>query len=150
MRHGEAVALEGETERHVTDKGLAQVNVVLNCANKMMVRVDAILSSPLTRAKETAALASSVFGPKYSVTNALEPESSPAEVYEELSRFEPSNTVLLVSHQPLVSKFVEDILDSRSPINMMTGSLAAILVKDRPSSGRGVLLSLIPPFISNG
>lgn len=115
----------------------------------MGVRVDSILSSPVARAKETASLASAIFGPKLAVTNALEPEGSPEEVYEELARLEPSKSVLLVSHQPLVSKLVEDILESAAPINMMTGSLAMVMAKDLPARGRGMLVSLIPPFLAN-
>lgn len=148
LRHGEAEGRDGETERHLTNRGSAQVNSVLGLAKQMGVRVDSILSSPVARAKETASLASDIFGPKLAVTNALEPEGSPEEVYEELMRIE-GKSVLLVSHQPLVSKLVEDFLESAVPINMMTGSLAMIMAKDRPSRGSGVLVSLIPPLIAN-
>ena len=147
MRHGEAEARPDETDRHLTEKGLIQVRSVLGWAKQMGLQVDSILSSPLTRAKETASLASSIFGTTNSVDNSLEPEGSPDEVYEALSKFGPSNVVLLVTHQPLVSILVEDILESKSQINMTTGSLAVVMAKDRPTQGSGVLLSLIPPFI---
>lgn len=149
LRHGEAAARAGETERHITDKGSAQVDRVLNCAKQIGVRVDSILSSPITRARETASIASIILGPKHTVTNALEPEGSPVEVYGELARFENSKAVLLVSHQPLVSKLVQDILESSTPIDMTTGSLAIIMAKDQPARGSGTLLSLIPPDVSN-
>ena len=81
MRHGEAEAGVGESERHLTDNGSIQVRSVLGWAKQMGLRVDSILSSPLTRAKETASLASSIFGTTNSVDNALEPEGSPDQVY---------------------------------------------------------------------
>lgn len=150
LRHGEAERVSsGDGERHLTSAGSVQVETVLNLAKKMGANVEKIASSPLPRAKETASIASKIFGQTYTVINALEPDGSTEGVYDELSKYEISKTVLLVSHQPLVSELVEDMLGTPPAIHLPAGALAIINVKERPSRRSGLLVSLLPPLISN-
>jgi phosphohistidine phosphatase len=144
MRHGEAEATpDSSGERHLTQRGASQVAGVLNLAKQMGVTVNAIATSPLARAKDTAEIAKKVFGLDYAVTNALEPEGSPEEVYEELSKHKLGDSVLLISHQPLISKLLSDILGAETRVEFSTGTMA--VVRGSVASGGGVLVLLIPP-----
>ena len=151
MRHGQANAnsvLARDREQHLTDVGTAQVNTVLNTAKQMGAKLNAIACSPLDRAKETAEIAARIFGLQYSVTNSLEPEGSPDGVYDELSKLDPVKSVLLISHQPLVSLLLTDILGTEPKASFATGTLAMVKVDGHPQTGSGTLISLIPPYLA--
>ena len=100
----------------------------------MGVSVNAIASSPFARARQTAEIAKRIFGVDFVVTNSLEPEGSPEEVYEELSKHKPTDSVLLISHQPLVSKLLSDILGTEPRVSFLTGTLAMVSVNGHPKS----------------
>jgi len=150
MRHGQANAnpvLGSDRERHLTDVGTVQVKTVLNTAKQLGAKINAIACSPLDRAKETAEIAAMIFGLQYSVTNSLEPEGSPEGVYDELSKLDPVKSVLLISHQPLVSILLADILGTEPKASFATGTLAIVKVDGDPKCGNGTLISLIPPYL---
>ncbi len=148
MRHGEAEANSSSNgERHLTERGASQVTKTLHFANQMGVSINAIASSPLVRAKQTAEIAKRIFKVEYSITNSLEPEGSPEGIYEELSKHKPSDGVLLISHQPLVSKLLSNILGTESRVSFLTGTLAMVSVDGQPGTGQGILTLLIPSRI---
>ena len=140
MRHGDA---DSSGDRHLSHKGFVEVSHVLKQAKRMGLSVNAIRSSPLIRARETAEIARETFGIDYTVTNSLEPEGSPPEIYEELSTLK--GTVLLVSHKPLVSQFLSDILGKEMHADFSTGTLA--VVSGDPKQGGCIFVSMIPPKI---
>ncbi len=146
LRHGEAEAQPGsDGDRHLTERGSAQVRTVLVLASQMGFQVGAIASSPLTRAKQTAEITKNIFHRDYEITNSLEPEGSPEEVYEDLSKHESENGILLISHQPLVSKLLSDLLGCEARVALTTGTLAVVKVSGTPGTGRGELILLVPP-----
>lgn len=128
MRHGAA-----SEEGRLTPAGAASAEKVLKKARELGIKVETILSSPLERAKETAEIASRVFGQKYAVMNSLEPESSPDLVIEELK-----DSVLLVSHRPLVSLLVKDLtgksLETFEPATFVTVEDGRLVMFIPPSS----------------
>ena len=67
-------------EQILTPKGTLQVKHVLSSAKDLGAIINSIISSPVTRAKETAEIAKVIFGIDYAIANALEPESSPDAV----------------------------------------------------------------------
>jgi phosphohistidine phosphatase len=142
MRHGEA---DSAAERHLSKRGAEQVRTVLRLAEQIGLDVTKILSSPLARAVETAAIAKEVFGLEYTVSNSLEPEGSSEEIQEELSKFKSDDVILLVSHQPLVSKFLSDMLGAESKVEFSRGTLA--ITRGDPAPGGCVLVSLISPEV---
>lgn len=152
MRHGEAESKrEGTTDdaRRLTKHGEDQVRKNLAFAKENLgARIDLILSSPLTRAKQTANIAADLFAVKQSsVDGSLAPESAPYEIYAALSKIDPSfsKSVLLVTHQPLVSHLLEDLVRS-SRIAMSPASLAKITTttEGEPRSQAGTLIWLLP------
>lgn len=145
MRHGEAEA-KAEGERYLTKFGATESRKALESAKNLGAKVNAIACSPLARAKETAQIASQVFNSNYEVSDSLEPESSPERVYEELiGRYK--SDVLMISHQPLVSKLLSDLLGAEFSISIGTSAIAIISVEGEVGSGSGTLVSLIQPSL---
>lgn len=145
MRHGEATS-ESNSERHLTECGRSQVENVLKVAKQMGITVSAIASSPLARAKQTAEIAKGVFNVDFTITNSLETEGSPEEVYEELSKHGEESKILLISHQPLVSKLLSDMVGAER-VNFSPGTLA--MVSGIPKTGGSTLVLLIPSYVPN-
>ena len=108
MRHGESL-VTSENEQPLTPRGKMQVTQVLRFAKEAGARMNFIVTSPVTRAKQTAEIAKAIFGVDYVVSNALEPESSPDAIYEELSKHKSTDSILLVSHKPQVLNLLSDI-----------------------------------------
>ena len=144
MRHGESL-VTSENEQPLTPRGKMQVTQDLRFAKEAGARMNFIVTSPVTRAKQTAEIAKAIFGVDYVVSNALEPESSPDAIYEELSKHKSTDSILLVSHKPLVLNFLSDILGVRNGFQFSTGTLA--MVDGNPTHGGGSLALFLPPQV---
>lgn len=147
MRHGEAEPKSvgrPDDQRHLTPEGKERVmrNLVL-ARESFGARVDHILSSPLVRAKETADLAKRIFVPmNLEVEPSLVPTGTPYEIYDAISKLDPAAHVLLVTHQPLVTRLIADLIGSER-IEMATGSIAKIVQDGEHSTRSSVLEWLI-------
>jgi len=105
-RHGHAVPEDRflpDDYRHLSAQGRGQATGVGQVLAREGVAFDAILSSPLTRAIQTAELmgAAAGFAGTIEVDVGLCPGSSPHHVVETLSRH--TGTVLVVGHMPGVT-----------------------------------------------
>lgn len=144
LRHGEAEAKSSskrDEDRQITNSGAARVRHVLGLAREWGTIVDEVYTSPLVRAKESAQIACDVFGLKnYKVMGSLEPSMTPYEVYGALSKLDVEKKILLVSHQPLVSALLSDLLGLGIDIAMPAGSLARVDTEGLPRNGNGTLV----------
>jgi phosphohistidine phosphatase len=151
LRHGEAEpkGKKLDEERALTSEGAAMLEKGLKIAKAFGVEASKILSSPLLRARQSAEIAAKVFGiANTSISNSLEPESTPEEVYSELQTLNSDDGVILVLHQPLASKLLSDLLGAVN-VEMSTGSFARVDFKRFPKTGEGRLVFLIPGFSLN-
>ena len=128
LRHGEAQAqAETDAQRRLTAHGRAQV---LDSAEALREQpLQAVLVSPYVRAQQTAALVRETLelGEPLLTVPWLTPDASPADVVAGLSTL-PYETVLLVSHQPLVGALVSwlEAGHLQQPAPMGTASLACL------------------------
>ncbi|MCL5067509.1 MAG: phosphohistidine phosphatase SixA [Thaumarchaeota archaeon] len=147
LRHGEAEpksSSKRDEERRLSPAGTNQLRKTLSFAKKIGASIDRVISSPLVRAKESSEIAAEVLqASEVLVSNSLEPESAPSEVYSELSKWNQDDRFALVTHQPLVSNLLQDLLGVELNVNMQTGSLARVDVQGYPSSGSGTLVYLL-------
>lgn len=156
MRHGEAEPKRNKENkvgdddaRHLTQSGAAQVRGVLSMARNLLPRsrIDTLISSPILRARETAGIAKEILDvTTYVEDDSLRATSTPFEVFEKLYQLKPDSTVMLVSHQPLVSSIVSSLLNwNEEYYSMSPGSIARIDVEGLPQNPTGKLVFLIPP-----
>ncbi len=126
LRHGEAEGhARTDAERNLTEHGRAEV--LRSAAHLIGQPIKAIIASPYVRAQQTAQLVREALGfePQIRTVAWLTPESSPLEV---LGHLETDDTVLLVSHQPLVGSLISFMQHGhlRQPQPMSTASLAEL------------------------
>ena len=112
-----------------------------------------ILSSPYRRAVETAAVAAEVLGYKGEIvrTGALTPEASPYDTWEEIRDRKDERSILLASHEPLMSSMAAFLLDS--PALMVDMKKAALVRIDCDRIGpkpHGILKWMLTPGVSPG
>jgi phosphohistidine phosphatase len=111
LRHAAAEnALPGmkDADRAVTQEGREKLKRVLKRAKSAGVEPGVILSSPYRRALETAEMAAEVLGYRRKVvqTAALVPNASPHDVWQEIRSRRDESSILLSSHEPLMSATV--------------------------------------------
>jgi phosphohistidine phosphatase len=94
VRHAEAAPGEPDELRPLTSRGRAQARELAG----RLPRPDAVLTSPLRRARETAALLASPHGLEPDPDGRLAPGASDAEVLEAIAG--RGETVVVVGHQP--------------------------------------------------
>ena len=153
LRHGiaeDARAGQPDSERALTDDGRNKLRRVLKRARSADVDAGVILSSPYRRAVETAAVAAEVLGYKGEVvrTRALTPEASPFDAWEEIRSRNGERSILLASHEPLMSSMAAFLLDS--PAMMVDMKKAALVRIDCERIGpkpRGILKWMLTPGV---
>ena len=133
LRHGiaeDARAGQPDAERPLTDEGREKLRRVLKRARAADVSPSLILSSPYRRAVETAEVAKTVFGYGGDVVHsrALVPEASPVDLWAEIRTHKDERSVLLSSHEPLMSSTAAFLLDC--PALMVDMKKAALVRVD--------------------
>jgi len=113
LRHGDAA--EGgdprykENERPLTSKGIHRTKQLAHVLREMEITFDSILTSPLTRARETAEIVAR--GVKLQdnlrFSEHLSPSGSMEELVHQVNTIRPApKNVLLVGHEPYLSGFI--------------------------------------------
>ncbi len=131
LRHADAEDGSPDAERRLTPKGRGQAEAAGRALAQMGVELDACITSPKVRARDTAALACNALG--------IEPEQDPRL---EGGPFDPRELaegrgehVLLVGHDPDFSLAVNRLTGAQ--VRMKKGGLAAV--------DRGELMMLLRP-----
>jgi len=151
LRHG--IAEDGgpgvpDSERALTSEGKEKLRRVLKQAG---VKPSLILSSPLKRAMETAEIAADVAGYSGKVvrTRALIPEASPFDAWDEVRAHKNEDSVLLASHEPLMSALAAFLLDSPAlQVDMKKAALVRIDCERIGAEPRGVLKWMLTPAVA--
>jgi phosphohistidine phosphatase len=129
LRHG--IAEDGkpgrpDAERALTAEGRDKLKRILKRARTADCSPSLMLTSPYLRAVQTAEIAADVLGYRKELlrTRALVPEASPHEVWEEVRVHSDEASILLASHEPLMSTLAAFLL--RSPalqVDMKKGAI---------------------------
>jgi phosphohistidine phosphatase len=147
LRHGEAEEREAglaDRDRKLTAKSIRDLKALLRLARKAEVAPDLILTSPLRRAQETAAIAAEVLGCKDVVeTRNLLPGASPEQIWKEIGTDYKVENILLAGHQPHLGSLVGLLLEAAVMVDLKKGSLVRIATQGRLGPPRGVLKWMI-------
>ena len=143
LRHGEADWpgwTKPDDERPLTDFGKKEARQVAKFLDRLKVKPDLIVSSPLPRALQTAEAAAEQLKTKLCQDEALEPGFGIGELSTVLKQH-GSKVLMLVGHEP----------DFSSVIAALTGGFVKMskagvaLIDIDPETEKGRLLWLFPP-----
>jgi phosphohistidine phosphatase len=150
MRHGIAVAadqpgIESDSARPLTAKGTKRMRRAARGLRRLGISFDALLTSPLVRARQTAEIVADALGleAQFEEIPELAPESSVDHLISGLIRFQDREHLLLVGHNPLLthasSFFIAGKKEIRLEIDLKKGGLCCIEVDGLPPSTQGTL-----------
>ena len=143
LRHGEADWpgwTRPDDERPLTDFGKKEVRQVAKFLNRLKVKPDLIVTSPLPRALQTAEVAAEQLKTKLRQDEALEPGFGISELGTVLKRH-GSKVLMLVGHEPDFSS----VMSALTGASLKLSKAGVALVDLDPETEKGRLLWLFPP-----
>ncbi|MEI6232766.1 MAG: phosphohistidine phosphatase SixA [Planctomycetota bacterium] len=105
MRHGIAYDTSewngSEFDRPLTDEGLTRTHEILKTLKASgELTVDAIWSSPLARARQTAEIAAAVLGLNVKIVDSLQCGADLRDIMKYALKYPPPNRLMTVGHEP--------------------------------------------------
>jgi phosphohistidine phosphatase len=153
VRHGIAAERGPEypddSKRPLTGKGMAALRREAKALNGLGITFDLIITSPLTRTRQTAEiLAEHVQGkPQVVHSDALAPAGTPAAVMQEIAKHARKARVALVGHEPNIGELAARLIGARSPIQFKKGAICRIDFDVLPPKALGQLIWFVPPRV---
>jgi phosphohistidine phosphatase len=140
MRHANAGLSRGnhilDAKRSLIKEGKEQCILMARVLSALNVQVDAVVSSPLKRALQTAQFVSTELGydAKVEISEALEPGADYADFQEMLAKYSGCEGLLVVGHNPNVFQFLGKLITGNggAAIRMRKGSVARIDLDRHP------------------
>jgi len=143
LRHGEADWpgwTKPDDERPLTDFGKKEVRQVAKFLNRLKVKPDLVVTSPLPRALQTAEVAAEQLKTKLRQDEALEPGFGISELRTVLKRHR-SKVLMLVGHEPDFSSVISAL--TGASLKLSKAGVALVDIDQEAQEGR--LLWLFPP-----
>jgi phosphohistidine phosphatase len=112
--------------------------------------IDVLLSSPLMRANATASIVAQAinYNKKILITPFLLPDAAPKLLIAFLSKYKTKKSIMLVGHEPHMSKTASALLGSQTTIfEMKKGALCRIDIPEPSQTKTGTLIFHCPPKI---
>lgn len=151
LRHAIAVARGSagypDDDRPLTDEGIAKMRQAAKGIARLVDDFDLIAASPLRRAHTTAEI---VIGElnrgSVSTCDALLPGADPDALWSFLREHRNKKRILLVGHEPHLSKTASLLLGSARPLmEFRKGGMCRIDLEALPPRGHGILLWHLTP-----
>ena len=136
-------------ERPLTPDGMVKARKAAKGLKQITERPTRVLTSPLVRAKQTAAILTEFAGwPKAVECVELSPSKSPEALFTAL-REQSVKTLAVVGHQPGLGRFLADCVPEAKPEGFEFKKMGVALVtfSETPRAEQGVLHWFVPPRI---
>lgn len=129
LRHGIAQPRGSESDetRELTEEGHRRMKQIARGLRRILPHVDAIISSPLTRALQTATWVGKSLDLGVTTDDALRPSAAPHAIHSLLSKSSAS-TLILVGHEPTLTAAMLDLtrIHAESPLELKKGGCYAV------------------------
>jgi phosphohistidine phosphatase len=135
LRHGLAVehgapGFAKDADRPLTPKGERKLGRIADAMESLELSFDLILSSPYTRARQTAEIIADALGlrKKLELTDELTPGGSFSKLIDLVTHHKATENVLLVGHEPFLSELISTLAasDSSLRVTMKKGGLCKL------------------------
>ena len=117
LRHGETskrLSRSGGLDRPLTYTGTADIKNIANSIKKLRIKIDLIVTSPISSCKETGEIINDMFEKRIPIIfcNDLKPEGEILDFYNKISKYEDRSSILIVGHEPYLSSMINDIISN--------------------------------------
>jgi phosphohistidine phosphatase len=118
MRHGIAASKDdpaADHDRPLTDKGAKRVRKAAKGVRRLGLSFDALLSSSLVRARQTAEIVAGLLHHEAAIEeiSSLAPEGTIDQLVEDLRRYQDRSSLLLFGHEPSLSSAVGQLIGAK-------------------------------------
>ena len=153
VRHGiaaPAAAGMSDADRPLTPAGERKVVRIARGLKRLGVEPDAVVSSPLPRAADTARLLMAGLAPGVEVEldSVLSPGSAASAAMQVMTAYRGARQLMLVGHEPGMGELASQLLTGSATLASLPfkkGGVAAIRVGALPPRAPGMLLWLLTP-----
>jgi len=148
LRHANAgnhLANPKKDEKRALDKeGIEQCGYVGRALAALDVQVDTVISSPLKRATQTAALIGNEMGHegKLQIDVALRPQATFAEFRKLVDKYAQQEAIMVVGHNPNLSEFLGRVISDagcEAAVELRKGAVARVELRRTSGSLHWVL-----------
>ena len=146
LRHGEADWPDWDKpddERPLTDRGRREMRRVAKLLDRLEFSVDAILTSPLPRASQTAEIVAQRLGIGMQIESKLAHGFSLERLRQMAGKVE-GESIMVVGHEPEFSAVIEEL--TGGDVKISKGGIALVDANRGCTSGK--LLWLFPPKVA--
>jgi len=156
IRHGVAEprgdAWPDDAKRPLTERGVSRLRKGARSLARGGVRIDVILTSPLTRTRQTAEVVASAFDPKPPIVSveALAPGGAQAAVMTELEKHVRRGHIAIVGHEPGIGELAARLAGMRHAMEFKKGAICRIDVETLPPRGAGMIRWFLTPKLLRG
>jgi phosphohistidine phosphatase len=151
LRHGVAFNREdwrgSDFDRPLTDEGRDRMSREAKAISKLQLGLDAIVTSPLVRAQQTAAIVAAELKMSHRLVEdeRLDVNFDIARLESLLREYARSDAIMVVGHEPSMSETIGAAV-GQANIDLKKGGLALVDFPEPPSP-EGELAWLIPPKV---
>ncbi len=150
LRHG--ITTGNEADPPLSEAGALRMEREARGMASLGLRFDAIVSSPLIRAAQTARIVSRAVSHEgvLAAEEALGSGCTLPRLAQVLARYAEARSVLVVGHQPDMGRLAAGMVGCRSPVPFHKGTLCCVEVPRWPvprQDPKGALAFLLPPEI---
>ena len=151
VRHAIAAARGEEwpddSKRPLTEHGIARFKQVVKGLRASDIEIDEIFSSPLVRAKQTAALLAAGLDPKpaVKVLDGLAPGHAAHAVMTQLAKVAKRHRIALVGHEPDLGELAAHLVGAQRAIPFRKGGVCRIDIETLTSRRPAALIWFAPP-----
>jgi phosphohistidine phosphatase len=151
VRHGLAAergeSYPDDSVRPLTPDGVRRIKEEAQGLMALQVELEEILTSPFTRARQTAEVIARAMPQPPPVTDfpSLAVGGQPAGVLSGLQRFSKRRSLALVGHEPDIGQLAARLIGSRHAIPFKKGAVCCIQVETLPPDGPGELQWFLTP-----
>lgn len=143
LRHASAgqslISAKKDEKRGLDKDGIEQCGYVGRALAALGVQVEIIVSSPLKRATQTAALVGNEMGHegKLVLENALRPQASLADFQKMLEKYSRLDSVMVVGHNPNLGEFLGRVISDgggEAVVELKKGAVAEVEMRRNSGS----------------
>ncbi|MBI4575721.1 MAG: phosphohistidine phosphatase SixA [Planctomycetes bacterium] len=134
--------------RPLTGEGRDRMRRIARGLARLTTRLDVVISSPLRRSVETAAVLQECFPfAKREKLDALRPGGDPEGVLARLATLDAQATAALVGHEPDLGALLARLLTGEADafVDLKKGAVALVEFEAAARAGRGLLRWLLQP-----
>lgn len=148
LRHGDAGAVRPQDDdaRQLTAEGVAELQAAAQTWRRLGIRPEVVISSPLPRAQQSAALLIAGVGlaAQPVIDERLKPGAQWADLAQAMAAHADAQRIAFVGHEPDLSRAVA-LLTGATSLRLRKGGMAGVEFEGTPGPGGGELAWLLDP-----